>query len=286
MSGNLPGHEAKKPTMGPLKRMENAIRKGHMGAFDRALADCVASTNQGNWQHRALGLVMDAPSPDAGMEFMVKLMGCPKPPIPSAQENFIGMAVLQRHKTWAIEPLIKSGFKIKPAQVDGDNPIKRMAYLVVMGEADSCRGLLPGVLGREGFLEYMGEFITRLWPDPVFGFFFSPSSAMMLEEVFMALPETRKDRVADRVSYALGNGMRINGRGTDENTLPWRDGYHSLRRAGMLDLHRIMEGIGQGQTDPSNKARELFRALEAWSAAKMLQGGTARVEAGTRVARF
>lgn len=109
----------KKPAQSPLERIDHAISQCRTSAFDRALGELwVSGEKFGNWQHRVLGLLMSMSNDDATHQFawVHALLNGPRPPRPTPQENFLGLAY--KRKAWGlVEILANAGFTADPSDV-------------------------------------------------------------------------------------------------------------------------------------------------------------------------
>lgn len=117
---DYPQAQTKKRPQPPLERIERAIAQGHPSAFDRAMEDLWASGDKfGNWQHRVLGLLIALPRETRELyqsQWMGKLFSGPTPPVPTAQENFLGL--VYKRKLWEVAPiLIAAGFTSDPSDL-------------------------------------------------------------------------------------------------------------------------------------------------------------------------
>lgn len=246
-----------------------------------------------NWQHRALGLIIDMGDYGQARAFMEKLMACGDPPKPGPEENFIGLAVASATRGWAVEPLMAAGFKIKPSPVDGVGPMAILAYMACLGRMEVYGPLLPDVFACDEFLQPMCSYIETLPLDRSDRgdgrALMCVPNAQLLASVFEGLAPEDTKAISNCLSRALGHAIGVRSHSTASHLkqdFAWQQGYAILRHAGLFDLQDITDGILQD--DGRNRARAIgfLNALEAKIVQDKLEARTPSADNMPRASRF
>lgn len=286
-----PGHEPKKAPWPAFDRLCEAAMRQKVPAFHRALAEVIAEKRPGLWPHRILGLVL-RDCYQQRTTLVETLLTCARPPMPTNDEHFAGLALQQNVNRDCLLLLGQAGFRLRNKRVDNSFGYELMARRLGEGRWAHPDLLCPHFLRDTAALkllrEYMRCAIQAHYYQPARhedhdqgprGFFATEHVRLFLRWAKMSLDDAGRTTLRDTITQGLADGSQStswrSGAGEMAQRDDWQSGMNRLIEAGLIDLPTLAPMV-RGQAG-DNSLMALVQQAQARMMTEQMELETAPV---------